>query len=127
MAQQPCRCSSYPNLSRKVGHRLGMGFQGFQHRPTAHILRIAHKGRIDPDQGGFQFMGLLGRILPQPRYLLYQAVEQEAIALAGAAQQRIAIQLHQAIHRLDRLDRFSGVAIACCNGNLQQRFRNWLR
>ena len=59
-----------------------MGFQGFQHRPTAYILGISNKGGIDPDQGGFQFMGLLGRILPQPRYLLHQAVEQEAIALA---------------------------------------------
>ena len=52
-----------------------MGLQRFQYWPTAHILRVSNKRCIDPCQRGCQFMGHLPRILPQPRYLLHQAVE----------------------------------------------------
>ena len=116
LAQQFSRCSSYPNPSRKVGHRLGMGFQRLQHRPAAHILGIVNKGRIDPGQRSCQFMGLLRQFLPQPRYLLHQAVNRELGGLTGTIQQRQTLQLHQRIEDHTRIRRLPGA------GHVQQAF-----
>ena len=95
-----------------------------EHRPNAHVHGIPRESRIQPAQGRLQLA--CGGILPLSlaAHLLHQAVQQEAVALAGTGHQRIAIQLHKPDHLLVQL---SGVAITRWNGDLQEGFGDRLR
>ena len=81
-----------------------------------HILRVPHKGHIDPPQRVLQFVRfrLVRLLLPEATHLLHQAMHRESGCFCRAVHQGIALQL------ADRLPAIAAAFHISCNLHSEQ-------